>query len=282
MLIAAALVGCAPKATTVAMPEGTPPDWPTIQARWNARANSIKAMHGHGIFETRWTDKQDRAHVDQGDLDLWYLHPDQLATRISKFGDTYAVTGMNRELNWVYLEGESSVFYYGDLDKYNVLSIYSIPVDPWLYRGILGLAPLMTQQPPTISWDGDAGAWLIVLHGLTMHQPSRLWLRPGAMYPDRMEYNGNVPDRRIMVRHDHRRTRVIELPGEPVGNWPTFSNAMAIELYSGAHLESRSLVVFDRLSCDVEDEPVDRVFDMEVMIEGLVPDRIEFLGGDAP
>lgn len=282
MLIAFTLIGCAPKAATVSMPEGTPPDWSTIQARWNARANSIKALHGHGIFETRWTDKQDKEHVDQGDLDLWYLQPDRLASRISKFGDTYVVTGMNSSLNWLYLEGESSVFHYGSLDRYHVLSLNSIPADPRLYRSILGLAPLVTREPPAISWDGDVDAWVIVLNGHNANQPARMWIQPGAMYPDRMEFTGDDPDRRIVIRHDHRRTRVIELPGEAFGTWPTFSNAMTIELYSGAQLENRSLVVFDRMSCDVEGEPMDRVFDMEIMIEGLAPDRIEFLGETRP
>ena len=283
MLIAAVVAGCAPRSGHSSGIESTPPDWPTVRESWNTRAESIKRLYGRGIFETRWTDDEGAAHVEQGDLDLWYEHPERLASRVSKFGETFAVTGMNESSMWLHLEGEQSVFYSGRRIEGRIMSMDSMPVDPRMYRSVLGLASLPT-VPDRIDavWDSEAEAWVFDLPVLDPAIPTRLWMQSSANYPFRLEYTLSNDGGRLTVEHDPRRTRVIELPGLPVTRWPVFCNSVSLELHSADRPLSRSLVVFDRLSCEVEEKIMNRVFDLDVMREGLGPDRIESIDRYSP
>lgn len=283
MLIAAVVAGCAPRSGHSGGIETTPPSWSSVRESWNARAESIMRLYGRGIFETRWTDEDGSAHVEQGYLDLWYERSDRLASRVSKFGETFAVTGMNETSMWLHLEGEQSVFYSGQRVEGTILSMDSMPVDPRMYRSVLGLSPLtaVADRPDAI-WNPEAEAWVFDLPVMDPAMPTRLWMRPSADYPFRLEYTLSSDGGRLVVEHDPRRTRVIELPDQPVTRWPVFCNSVSLELHSSDRLLSRSLVVFDRLSCEVDQKIMDRVFDLDVMRDGLGPDRIESLGRYAP
>lgn len=277
MLGIAVLGGCAAHRTAESPQEQLPPDWSTVRADWNARAESIESLYARGIFEARWTDDDGGDRFEQGDLDVWFLRPDRLATRVSKFGETYAVTGMNEHRHWYYLSGEERVLFVGERQSDSLKGFQSLPASPEFYRNVLGLGGFPIGGDPAITWDAAAEAWCIELRGLPMSLPSRVWIAPKATYPTRFEFVGRDPALRLLVEYDGERTRTIAIPGRPVTSHPVFANAMTISLLRGDDVESRSMVVLDRMTVDVEDEPVDRVFDLEVMQRGLAPDRVERL-----
>ena len=282
------LSGCGPKMSTGEIPPGTPPDWSSVVARWNERADSIESLYARGIFEARWLEEDGSRRFEQGDLDIWYMQADRLATRISKFGETYAVTGMNALNHWIYLDGDESVLYIGDRESGPVGDFRTIPVDPDFYRVVLGLGRLQTQREPDVVWDAEANAWRIDLATGPSAMPSVVWIEQGDRYPVRFEFQGGDPDRRLRVEYDSGRTRDIALPGRPVTSYPRFSNAMKIILYAQDEVQNASMIVLDEMTTDVLDEPVDRVFDLEIMQRGLNPDRVERLeipddpGGSTP
>tara|TARA_B100000674_G_scaffold336889_1_gene281505 strand:- start:344 stop:1210 length:867 start_codon:yes stop_codon:yes gene_type:complete len=271
------LSGCGPKMSTGEIPPGTPPDWSSVVLRWNERADAIESLYARGIFEARWVEDDGARRFEQGDLDIWYLQDDRLATRISKFGETYAVTGMNALHHWIYLDGDESVLYVGDRDSGPVGDFRTIPVNPDFYRVVLGLGHLQVGHEPNVTWDAGAAAWRIDLGSGSPAMPSALWIEPDAAYPMRFEFGPGQSDRRLRVEYDSARTRDIALPGRPVTSYPRFSNSLKIVLYVQNEVRNSSLIVLDQMTTDVHDEPVDRVFDLEIMRGGLSPDRVERL-----
>ena len=271
------LAGCASSGTMDAPPTVRPPDWPTVRAAWNARADSIESLYARGIFEARWVDEDGNSRFEQGDLDVWYMQPDRLATRVSKFGETYAVAGMNEREQWLYLDGEESVLFIGERTSGRLAGFQSMPTDPAFYRVVLGLGRFAAGPDPEITWDDEAGARCMAMKAASAELPSSIWIEPEATYPSRFEFARDGAARRLLVDYDMDRTRTVSIPGRPVLSQPMFSNAMTIRLMQGDTVESRSMVVLDRMTVDVEDEPVDRVFDLDIMQRGLAPDRIERL-----
>tara|TARA_Y100000589_G_scaffold297916_2_gene306045 strand:- start:12159 stop:13025 length:867 start_codon:yes stop_codon:yes gene_type:complete len=279
MLCIVVLAGCAPRVTTEGMPEGSPPEWSTIVSRWNERADTIESLYARGIFEARWVEEDGGRRFEQGDLDLWYLRADRLATRISKFGETYAVTGMNGPQHWIYLDGEESVLYVGASTSRTVEDFRTIPVDPDFYRVVLGLGHLQVRDEPAVAWDSTADAWRLNFGTVRRGMPSSVWIEPNAMYPVRFEFRRVGSDRRLRVEYDPRRTRAVALSGRPVTSYPQFCNAMTISLHEDDEVRNRSMIVLDQMTTDVSKEPVDRVFDLNMMRRGLNPDREERLRG---
>lgn len=213
--------------------------------------------------------------MDQGDLDLWYEASKRLATRISKFGSTVAVTGVNEQSIWVYID-QGGVLYRGTHDPDRIMLLAHVPFDPEAYLFMLGLAEFPGDMAATsITWDGTRDEWILALSGGRPGLPDRLWLVPGNPIPRRMEFDFKPGTESLAVEYNPARTKQVRLSGASMNDWPIFSNAWAIEMTRGGELQSRSLVVFDELSTEVEDEPMDRVFDLEIMIEGLGPERIE-------
>jgi len=278
------VLSCAPDtARTNEEPTGGPPEWSSVEEAWNRRANSIDVLHGWGIAELRWFDEDGSSHMEQGELDLWYEAPDRLAIRISKFGETYLVYGSNGIHDWLYTNQSEELLKWPSDQEVSFNMSDSLSVEPGLQLDAdillvsLGLhrLPAGTGQPAT--WNRSYNAWEFDVEGIS-RSPMKWWFAEGEEYPLRMGITGAGHD--VIMFEDQSRARSVRLPGIPVMAYPTLPGSITILNRNGETEASRTLVVFDGLTIDVDDQPMGRVFDVDAMEAGLKPRSVRMLGNE--
>lgn len=268
------VLSCAPDtARTNEEPTGESPEWSSVEEAWNRRADSIDVLHGWGIAELRWHDEDGTSHMEQGELDLWYEAPDRLAIRISKFGETYLVYGSNGIHDWLYTNQEEELLKWpSDLEVDFILT----DMDTLLVS--LGLRRLPAGSGQAVAtWNRSYSAWEFDVEGISAF-PMKWWIAEGDDYPSRMGIAGTGHD--VIMWEDQSRALTVRLPGIPITACPILPGSITILSRNGETEVSRTLVVFQGLTVDVEDQPMDRVFDVDVMEAGLKPRSVRMLGNE--
>jgi len=273
------VLSCAPDtARTNEEPTGESPEWSSVEEAWNRRADSIDVLHGWGIAELRWHDEDGTSHMEQGELDLWYEAPDRLAIRISKFGETYLVYGSNGIHDWLYTNQEEELLKWpSDLEVDFILT----DMDTLLVSLGLRRLPAGSGQAVT-TWNRSYSAWEFDVEEISAF-PMKWWIAEGDDYPSRMGIAGTGHD--VIMWEDQSRALTVRLPGRPITASPILPGSITILSRKGETEVSRTLVVFQGLTVDVEDQPMDRVFDVDVMEAGLKPRSVrilEPLAGEQP
>ncbi len=268
------VLSCAPDtARTNEDPTGGPPEWSSVEEAWNRRANSIDALHGWGIAELRWLDEDGSSHMEQGELDLWYEAPGRLAIRISKFGETYLVYGSNGIHDWLYTNQEEELLKWPSGQEVNF-----ILTDTDILLVSLGLRRLPAGSGQvTGTWSRSYNAWEFDVEGIS-GSSMKWWIAEGDEYPSRMGITRAGHD--VMMWEDQSRAKMVRLPGIPVLACPNLPGSITLLSRNGETEVSRTLVVFQGLTVDVEDQPMDRVFDVDVMEAGLKPRSVRMLGNE--
>jgi len=280
------ILSCAPDAArTTTEQVGEPPEWTSIEQAWNQRADSIDALHGWGIAELRWLEEDGSSRMEQGELDLWYEAPGRLAIRISKFGETYLVYGTNGLDDWLYTnQSEEMLKWSSEQDVSFSLGGSSgveqgLQLDADTLLVALGLRRLPAGSGQgVITWNRSHDAWESDIEGISS-LPMKWWTADGDDYPSRMAITGAGHD--VIMWEDRSRALTVRLPGMPITACPILPGSITILSMNGETEVSRTLVVFQGLVVDVEDQPMDRVFDVDAMEAGLKPRSVRVLGNES-
>ena len=293
-------VGCAPQPPAIerspsGLMESSARDVPDVDAAveaWNERARSVDTLYGRGIFQLNWIDADGGRHADQGDIDLWYERPDRIAIRCSKFGDTISLFGSDGRMQWFY-DATEDVFYEGEIVPGQMLLIADQPFSPSLLLDVLGLRPV------------PAGRWRIVsspeqqesqggrpeLYGARppvgeqgdRSGPELWWWfeEDGVDWPVSRTY-ALLDDRIMEVEDDPGRRRTVRIPDRPVTAWPRLAGSITMQMRAADGREelNSSQMAFDELTVDVAGEPMDRVFDLDQLLEALQPAEVRQLRPD--
>ena len=148
-------------------------------------------------------------------------------------------------------------------------------MDPDFYRVVLGLGHLQVRDEPAVAWDSAADAKRLDFGTVRRGMPSSVWIEPNAMYPVRFRFGGGFGSAASGWNTIRGGPRAVALSGRPVTSYPQFCNAMTISIHEDDEVRNRSMIVLDQMTTDVSEEPVDRVFDLDMMRRGLNPDREE-------
>ena len=275
MLAACLLAGaasCGPDASRV-QSQSKPhdaPDVPVIVKSWNDRAESIEQLYGRGIFQANWVDESGGRHVDQGDIDFWYERPSNVAVRCSKFGDTISLFGSNGTAQWFYDAG-SEVLYVGTLDPDQYLLIASQPFSAHLLLNVLGLRAMPDASKHATRWCEVDKCFVV-----DCADGSKMWLQSGTVWPTRRALL--LPDASEMrIDEDSNRRLTVRLPNQPIVQWPILPGSITMTMNHPEREEISSLLVFDTFTGEVEDEPMDRVFDLDHLKQALQPVEVRSL-----
>ena len=265
----ACMASCAPDAShvDVGSQQLDAPDVPAIVTSWNERAASIDQLYGRGIFQANWVDDAGGGHVDQGDIDFWYEEPSNVAVRCSKFGDTISLFGSNGTAQWFYDAG-SEVLYAGELDPDQYLLIASQPFSAQLLLNVLGLRAMPAASESASRWCESERCFVV-----DFSDGSTLWLDSGSAWPTRRKLL--LPDASEMrIDEDPSRRLTVRLPDQSIVKWPILPGSITMTMNHEHRAEISSLLVFDTFTGEVEDEPMDRVFDLEHLKQALQPVEI--------
>ena len=246
------------------------PDVPAVAKAWNKRAASVDQLYGRGIFQANWVDGDGGGHVDQGDIDFWYERPSNVAVRCSKFGDTISLFGTDGTMQWFY-DAREEVLYAGELEPDQYLVIASQPFSAQLLLSVLGLRPLPDTSTCTTRWCEADESYVV-----DFEDGSAIWLESGSSWPNRRQLT--LPDASVMrIHEDPSRRHTVQLPGRPITEWPVLPGSVTMSMGHQQHGDISSILVFDRYTTEVEDEPMDRIFDLDHLKQALQPVKVRSL-----
>ena len=153
---------------------------------------------------------------------------------------------------------------------------FSADIDILLVSLGLHRLPAGTGQQAT-TWNRSYNAWEFDVEGIS-ESPMKWWIAEGDEFPVRMRITHSGHD--VIMWEDQSRARTVRLPGIPVTACPILPGSITILTRNGETEVSRTLVVFDGLTIDVDDQPMDRVFDVDAMEAGLKPRSVRILGNE--
>ena len=239
------LYGCAPRGGgSHQVPDQTVTQ---VRAAQHERTRAFNALVGRGVIEFRWED-EDGNHREQGDLDFW-KQGNLVSMRISKLGEPIVWLGGGIDSFWFFdLTGdETSLTIGGDDSLFSDIQTSLI---------LLGLEPLPEGEM-------NISGGLVTL----LDESSRTWtatFEPTTNRP--LGINVDRGGGRSSALH---RTGIrVEIANTLNIFWPSTGGLIDIE---DSHETTKIKVAFSSLSTIIDEEPMDRVFNVDFLQRALKP-----------
>jgi len=211
------------------------------------RTNAFNELVGRGVIEFRWED-EDGKHKQQGDLDFW-KQGNSVSMRISKLGEPIVWLGGGADSYWFFdLTGDETSLTIGGND-----TLFS---DIHTSLILLGLEPMPAGE---MSIDGEF-VTLLDASGRTWtanFEPTTS--RPLGINVDR----GNGRSSAL-----HRTGIRVEIANTLDLFWPSTGGLIDLE---DSHETTKIKIAFSSLSTIVDEEPMDRVFNVKFLRRALKP-----------
>lgn len=238
--------GCVAKVT----PSNESLDISTIQTNQAQRTSQFENLVGRGVIEFRWTDDKG-THKEQGDLDFW-KQGDSISLRISKLGELIAWFGGEGKNFWFFdmMGDESTLTIGGEQGMFNDIDVALI---------LLGLNPL--PEGETTVHDG-----IITI----IDSVQRTWTASFTQDGNRPLELSVTKEKRVM-NSLHRRSIRVEKENLHELHWPETGGLIDFTDNQGG---TEVKIDFSFLSTLVDEEPMDRVMDLEYLKESLQPSKI--------
>lgn len=276
--LCAVVAGCTPIGPPA---EGPPIELPTYAAlatMQNERASRLQTLYARGTVEMTWRDLDDKQQHGQGSIDLWLQWPNCLAMQVTKLGEELFWLGCDETDRWLFvLTGDEKILYVGPhadgRTDSEVQDGQPLELSPTAWRDLLGLAPMPVSgdDPPPVSWDAELDAWLVeVPRSGGAAGRLRLFLDRESGLPRRIELRTD-DELWAYSLHHHNRILSVEQAGTTVLEWPKI--AVPIDLYQPDG--STVKVSLSQPTGIVDDQPFDRVCDLDRLLQAFRPDRIE-------
>ena len=242
------LCGCAPRGGGVPQPQDQTVSQVSVAQR--ERTDAFSELVGRGVIEFRWED-EDGKHKQQGDLDFW-KQGNSVSMRISKLGEPIVWLGGGANAYWFFdLTGdETSLTIGGDDSLFSDIQTSLI---------LLGLEPMpageMSIDDGIVTLLDESGrAWTAAFE-LTTN-------RPLEIHVDR----GNGRSTAL-----HRTGIRVEIANTLDLFWPSTGGLIDLE---DSHETTKIKIAFSSLSTIVDEEPMDRVFNVDFLQQALKPSVI--------
>lgn len=241
------VVACTSKSTVDSTHRWTPSVVVTHQTERTAKFTNLV---GRGVIEFSWTDEKGN-HREQGEMDFW-KHDKSISLRVSKLGELIVWFGGEGEDIWFFdLTGDESTLTIGG--------------DHGLFQDIeLALVLLGLQQLPAgdLSVDGQQVTltdrknrrWTTIFDSTT-HRPLQIEFVHGEHIATAI----------------HRKPIQVEIENLHELYWPQTGGLIDISDNQG---NAQVKIAFSSLSTIVEDEPFERVTNLEYLQRALKPTKI--------
>lgn len=249
---------------------------PRVLSGMQERSDMLQRLHGWGIVELRWTDAEG-AHFEQGDMDFWMDGPDRLAVRISKLGDSYFWMGTDGTDAWIFDLSERPRRLM--VDSMAKVRAAGQQVGPWLsimdtvrmMRAGLGSLPPPPQEDVLTLETGDNSTWWLTFHDVADEaRRVRLHVDSDTWRPLQLELFNANGTRGITVGSRSSRTKRVDIPNRSSLASPIVSAVMDVRDETAADTLAR--FVFEGLTTDLSEEPLERLFDLDTLRESLRPE----------
>jgi hypothetical protein len=218
-----------------------------VRVTQRERTNAFNELVGRGVIEFRWED-EDGKHKQQGDLDFW-KQGNSVSMWISKLGDPIVWLGGNADAYWFFdlTSDETSLSIGGDSSLFSDIQISLI---------LLGLESLpageMSIDNGIITLQDESGRTWTASFEPTTNRPLEIHVDRGNGRSSALHRTGI----RVEIAH------TLDL------FWPSTGGLIDLE---DSHETTKIKIAFSSLSTIVDEEPMDRVFDLDVLRGALKP-----------
>ena len=244
---------------------------------YNQRIASITKFYAHGVLGIRWED-EDGHHLEQGNIDLWVERPENVSLRVAKLGETYLWAGQNQQTAWVFdMTGPDTTLVIYDRGDSNTKTAPSMSLLALL--GLVTLGDQVDETPESVMTQQTAeGLWeMSISDGRGIQQ----WLiEPRSYEPRSMRVLDVGGQELARVEFDPSAFTPLLMPGISVLATPQIPGRVHLYL-TAPNLTENSAFEPARIAlrivnpdADVQEEPMDRVFDLERLTQSLRPKKI--------
>ncbi len=265
-------------------PKGPPPpsEYPKyseLAAAHNARLQMLQTVYASGVVELRWGDKKGH-HTEQGNVELWLKAPRRTALRIEKLGENLAWLGCDGTQSWLFdLTNDDRILRVGP----NNLLVTdedrgAVSVTPSALLDLIAFTPLPMEEPqPAVQFDAGLDAWMISSRGLDA--PIRVYFDRTSHLPKKVE-SLSTDGSGVVFFSDLRNFQSVKVPGVSVAALPKMPCVMELGSPTTGDAnsdirEGQVKIVINDATTEVDPEQMKRVFNLEMLINALRPNRIE-------
>ena len=270
------LGGCQSKGKATA--PGPAPAYNTLAETQNSRVAQLNRVYADGVIEIRWRDNKGK-HFEQGSMELWLQQPSSTALRVEKLGEVLLWVGSNDQHYWFFdMLGDETVLRTGSHDEpvsTGVSSAFSIR--PLVLLDLMGFVTMPIGQPnePPVQFDPQSRTWTAEMDG--RGGPLRLHFDPATLTLVRIEALAKHGEPSLVSTLS--RFESVFQRGVSPASFPKM--AQAIKIVSQVkddedQLQSGEVSLFiNEATGEIDAAELARVFDLDRLIRGMNPDRIE-------
>jgi len=283
-VVAGVVTGCGPKAAPG--PDSGPPPLPDmpppaelVEAH-NRRIELLGRIYSAGVLEFRWLDEEEEEHIEpQVNAKLWIELPRTTALRAEKLGEVLLWSGSDDRQYWLFdLMSDEHVVYTGRHEGPDGRVEESpLLIRPLALLDLLALTPVPVAEASAggLGWEAEYRAedavWVFSTQGAG--GPMRLYLDAADRLPTRVETLS--PTGEVLLASRLSRYASVPVPGVSTAGRSKIPTLIDIGDPGGRVSIKLAL---DEPTGFVDDQPWDRVFDLERLMKALRPDRVERVG----
>jgi hypothetical protein len=259
-----------------------PPSYATIAKAHNDRVAQLQQLYAVGTIEFRWKDDKG-SHFENGHVELWLSLPRRTALRIDKVGEVLLWLGSDDERYWFFdLLSKESSLKVGRHDEAVAADEAStvLGMRPLVMLDLLALKALPTDgQDVAVTLDAARNAWMVQVNGDGVAIPAtRMYFDRATLLPMRVEVLDAAGE--IRTSSSLRRYQSVTQAGMSPAAFPKFATLIDIFASTDDAANGSVKLALDEATGVVDDQPLDRVFDLERLMSALKPTRVE--GAMAP
>lgn len=254
------------------------PDYAELAAAHNERVAMLQQLYSRGVLEVRWRDDTGvQKREPQVDLDLYFMPQRRTAFRASKVGEIYLWLGSDAQQFWVFdMTGEERVLFHAAHDIYGGESGEASMPHPLLIRDLMGLVSLPEREGESpMEYSPERDAWMAVAPASSGRGWIRLYFDRSSSLPKRAE--ALMRGEQVIFTSEIGRYRRATQDGMSAVRFPWMPTLVDVTAEDVAEGVSRIDVKIALASPTgrVDDQPMDRVFDLDRLKHALRPERVE-------
>lgn len=269
------IAGCQSKGDAVV--PGPAPEYRSLANAHNARVAQLERVYADGVIEIRWQDRKGR-HLEQGNMELWFQQPSQTALRVEKLGEVLLWVGSDDTRYWFFdMLGDETVLRTGTHDEpIKAAASNAFNVRPLVLLDLLGFAvlPVAPTTEPAVEFDPKNRTWAVEFQGRASRL--RMHFDPATLMPTRMESLTSAGEPALISTLS--RYESVFQKGKSPAAFPKMPEVIKIvsQPTNDDQTQSGEVGFFvNEATTEIDRVELTRVFDLERLIKGMAPARIE-------
>ena len=263
-----------PQADATPAPVPDAPSYQSLAQSHNDRVAKLQHMYATGSIEFRWKDDKG-SHFENAHAELWLSLPRRTALRIDKVGEVVIWVGSDEERYWFFdLLSKETSLRVGRHDEpmREIDAAAGLGLGPLALLALLALTPLPDGgESPPVTFDSARKAWMIEVPG--NRHLRRMWFDVSSLLPSRVEIINDAGQ--VQVSSSLREYRSVTQVGMSPLAFPKLATLVDIFTADDDSRNGSVKLALDEMTGDVEDQPMDRVFDLARLNAALKPQSIQ-------